>query len=806
MIFRIRTTLLVIFLAIGIVPLGGFTWLTYERTLSSEFDEVEDRHLLLAQSIAAALTRYEKDVRAAMRSISEDLMHSHVISANHNLLNTFNIQNVAIANAATGKILLSTNGGEEHPIGKFEPKILAKIKSYAVHQYFTFTPVYKDTSGKFVILVVAKFKNNIVVGRIGTEYFVNLAIGTSFGKNGYTSIVDQAGNVLSDAPSLKDEKPKNLAYLSAVRRLMEGETGIEQYYLPDTKVNMIAGLASVSGPGWGVMIPQPVSELHLETLDRLTPLLGGFILSVILALTLVRLSMSWLARPLENLTNDLQQQSKEGMPQIVPPSRTHSNIYELRNIAGTYNELVAMVQNNSREQAERIHKDTVTEIGNRAYFTRAGKKQIGLRLSQSKRGVLIFFDLDGFKEINDVRGHVIGDAVLKEFAQNLYPVTKSFMDQNFRGVTGSHPVIGRIGGDEFAILLPLPDVSDDVEPICEELRQSFPKSVNINGVEIPCQTSAGGAIYPDHGASIEKLIKRADVALYMAKAQGKDCFELYSRFNNLGGKSEILSAFMHAIENDELILEYQPKYCIDSQHIPSVEALLRWQHPSHGIIQPNLFLPAIQQTHVMNKLGEWVVERAIADMTWLDKAGHNLKVAVNISVEHFLTQSFVPKLIDQCKINKFDPNRIQIEVTESLMDTSKELYKDTIIALQNKGFSVAIDDYGTGFSNLTRLASVPVDVIKLDRSLIREAINDERVYVIMKSAIDMAHALESSVVVEGVETFEQVVMAQKAGANALQGFYFSRSQSPENLANWLDKRSENTSHKQIRNLQNALRA
>jgi len=803
-IIRIRTTLLITFLAIGLVPLGMFTWMTYERTLSSEFGEVRDRHLLLAQNISVALTRYEMDVRAAMRAISEGLRYHRVLSGNQSLLEALNILNVSIVDAATGNVISSINGIGQTPISRLKPATLEKIADYAVNQQFRFTPVHKETSGELVLFVVAKSENNIVVGRMRTDYIVKLGKQVSFGVNGHAAIVDQAGNVLSHPSDLWIAEAKNLSHISPVRRMMNGETGIEQFYSPAIKENMVVGLTSVSGPGWGVMVPQPVSELHAEVLERLTPLLGGFVLSVILALFLVKVSISWLARPLENLTIDLQQQSKEGAPQVVPPSRTHSSIYELQNIAGTYNDLIVTVQNNLREQADRIHKDTVTGIGNRAYFIRGCEKQINLRLPQGRRGVLIFFDLDGFKEINDVRGHGIGDAVLKKFASNLYPVTKAFMDHKFRGVPGSHPVIGRIGGDEFALLLPIPDAIDDVELICEELRQTFPKSVSINDVEIPCQTSAGGAVYPDHGTSVDKLIKRADVALYMAKVKGKNRFELYSKYNALGGKSEILSAFMHAIEHDELILEYQPKFCVKNQHIVGVEALLRWQHPVHGTIQPNLFLPAIQQTHVMSKLGEWVVERAIHDIIQLDKTGHQLNVAVNIGVEHFLTQAFVPKLIDQCKIQKFDTNRMQIEVTESLVDTSKEVFGNTIRALQNKGFSVAIDDFGTGFSNLTRLASVPVDVIKLDRSLIREAINDARVYVIMKSAIEMAHALGSSVIVEGVETFEQVAMTQKAGADALQGFYFSKSLSPENLAVWLNERNENAAHQQLKSLQSSL--
>jgi len=378
------------------------------------------------------------------------------------------------------------------------------------------------------------------------------------------------------------------------------------------------------------------------------------------------------------------------------------------------------------------------------------------------------------------------------------------MDRAFRGITGAHPVIGRLGGDEFAILLPIPDTIDDVSQTCEDLRKLFPTSFKIDGSEVSFGISAGGAIYPDQGSSVDDLVRRSDVALYTAKADGKNCFKLYSKQNTLGSKSEILASVVDAIDNDELVLHYQPKICLQSQHVSGVEALLRWNHPVHGMIAPNLFLPAIQQTAVMSKLGEWVVLRAIEDITKLEKAGHELNVAINIGAEHFSAPEFVPSLIKQCKSRKFSPARMQIEITENIMDSSRAIFKETVQKLQKNGFVVAIDDFGRGFSNLTRIASVPVNTIKLDGSLIQEAISDDRVHVVMKTAIKMAHALGSSVVVEGVETLAQLRMAEKAGANIIQGFYFSKAIPSEDLSVWIEKRKSNAPQKRLQKLQGAV--
>lgn len=791
---NIRTGLLVAFIAVGLVPLAGLTWLTYERTLAREFSEVEDRHLLLAENLSSALSRYERDIRTTVKTISGALVQSRKTDNSHELLATLGIQNVSVIDAQSGSTLYSTAASV------FDNELLAMIKSRATTTRFKFTPVFKMQDGTNAIFLVAKSGDNISVAQISTNYFQELGKEISFGEKGHAAIVDQEGNVLSHPLEAWVKEAKNISAVSAVKRMINGETGVERFYSPALKGDMIAGLTVVPGPGWGVMIPQPISELEAKAFANLVPLLSGFVIAILLTILSIKFSIRWLARPLENLNADLQEQSRSGTPKAVAPSRAHSNIKELQEIVGAYNELARTVDNHATELAKRLYEDTVTGIGNRAYFTSGSMEQIKLRTSQDKRGVLIFLDLDGFKEINDVRGHSVGDAVLKEFAQSLYPAAKRFMDEKFRGITGTHPIIGRFGGDEFAIMLPIPCNTENVAEICEELRRAVSKSIRLDGVDIQCNVSAGGAIYPDQGETVDELVRRADVALYLAKAKGKGSFELYGRRNALGGKSEILAAVTKAIENDELILEYQPKFCLRNQNVTGVEALLRWQHPVHGRLTPDLFLYAIQKTNVMRKLGDWVAARAITEAMKLEDAGYPLKVAINIGTEHFSEEDFVPSLIEKCEAKNFPRDRVQIEITEDVMDTSKSQFKETVQALQKNGFTVAIDDFGRGFSNLTRLANVPVDVIKLDRSLIAEASSNERVKVLLKSAVKMAHALGSSVIVEGVETLDQVKMAELAGADALQGFYYSPSLSADNLLDWMEARSSNVPHQHIATL------
>lgn len=806
MTIRIRSAFLLAFLAIGLLPVIIFTWMTYERTSAHELGEVKERNLLLAENVADSLSHYENDIRTAINSAASSLLQNTETRYLNELMANLNIADVSVVSREYGKVLLSTDARRTDNLEFIDPKLLEQIKALPKSSRLQFLPVQKSPTGKPTIHVIGNYGENLIVGCINTEYFIEVAKKVSFGINGHAAIVDQNGNVLAHPIKVWADDAKNLTEVSAVKRLMNGETGIETFYSPATKSDMIAGISPVRGSGWGVMVPQAMSEVHAKTLENLTPLLIGLVASVLAAILLLYLSIRWLAKPLENLAVTLKRQSSTGLPMAVSPSQAETSIYELTHIVDAYNELTATVLQNSEQLAKQIFEDALTGIGNRAYFETESRKQINTRLSQGRKGILIFFDLDGFKEINDIRGHGIGDDVLKTFAKSLYPTTKKFMDKNFRGVPSAHPVIARIGGDEFAILLPLPDDIEKIGDVCESLRKTFPKNVNIGGVEIACNQSAGGALYPDHGTTIEDLLRRADVALYKAKADGKSRFQLYSTQGVLGGKSEILAAVLNAIEKEELYLEYQPKFCITKQKVTSAEALIRWQHPVHGLIQPNLFLPAVQQTHVMKLLGEWVIGRALKDIDYFDKQGFHLNIAINIGAEHFSAESFVPNLLEQTSAAKIDPTRMQIEITENVMDTSRDVFSKTVNALQEKGFTVAIDDFGRGFSNLTRLASVPVNLIKLDGSLIRGAITDPRVKVIMQSAIEMAHCLGSHVAVEGVETLEQVSLAEKSGADVLQGFYYSRSMTPENFKTWLNKRSENSQHQQVEKIRRSFEA
>ena len=782
--FKIRTVLIVALLALGVIPLLTLTVYSYHKSLQQEFAEIKDHHLLLAKNMASSLSRYERDLRSGVRSVATNLRNGNVTDADRELLTAMHIDRIILANPVSGETILHLKSTTSQQANEISPALFKEVRAYVPVQSLRFTPVNRYREGNFIHLV-GRYDGYLVIADVSTRYFVELGKQISFGKRGHAAIVDQKGNVLAHPNKAWTGLARNLEKVPAVQKMMLGQSGIIQFYSPAIQEDVVAGYTTVPNTGWGVMVPFPVSEIYSKVLTNFLPILWGVLIEMMIILLFVYAAIKLLAKPLEKFSLDMLAQFQAGRPAVVPPDNTRTNIVELQNIFSAYNDLAKTIDNNAKELQQRVNIDPITGIGNREYFVSGSEKQIAKRIKLDQTGIVIFLDMDGFKEINDTRGHSVGDAFLTEFAKQLYPATKRIMDEEFRGITGAHPIIGRIGGDEFAICMPLPEKLHDVEGFCRRLHKCLPQTVNVNGITLPCSSSAGGAVYPDQGTTDEDLVRRADVALYHVKANGKSDFGLYKRSCALGGKSEIMAAVIRAIENDELLLEYQPKICVKHQAARSVEALLRWQHPVHGLVPPNSFLPAVQTTQVMERLGEWVIKRAIRDMKLMHQNGYPLSVAVNIGAAHFCDENFAQKLKSRCEAEKFDPKFIQIEVTEDVMDVSEALFCQTVRSVQELGAQVGIDDFGQGYSNLSRLATVPVDVIKLDKSIIGQATTDSRIKVILQSAIDMAHALDARVVVEGVETIQQAHLSEKCGADALQGYYFSKSLRRADLETWL---------------------
>lgn len=779
--FKLRRVFLVTFLVISWGPLLAFGWTSFERTVARELDEVEGQHLLLARNLSAALSRYERDLKATVGYVAQTMRAGTPRLASRELLKGLHIRNVVILDAATG-VVIDMALPDRPPLSETHIRnLLTRTNSDAME----FLPVVASPTGP-VICLVQGAGAQIVVAEIETDYFVEVGRQISFGVKGHAAIVDHAGNILFHPNPEWTAQSRNIAQLTPVRRMLAGETGITQFYSPALEKDMISGFTAVPGPGWGVMIPQPLDEIYDKAYENNLPILFGLVFAAFAAAGLAWLTIRWLALPMEEFVQDLEAQSRSGIaPGPVVRHRT-TRITELHNIFAAYDSLTETVRRNEASLSEQLQRDPITGIGNRVFFERAGAQMLATLAARDDGALVIFLDLDNFKEVNDSRGHAGGDAFLHGFAEALQLAVAQYKMDGVQGLAA------RIGGDEFAAILPLGTPLEKVHATCTAFLNTLPETIALQDVDLLCHVSAGGALFPQDGSAIPELLRNADTALYASKRLGKGGFQLYDPAQHLTLKGDILPTIAQSVKDDDFLLAYQPKVSADDHSVIALEALIRWRHPRYGLMEPDDFLPLVQKTRVMMDIDDWVLARAMRDSKTLQDRGHTLPIAVNIGVENFTSRAFPAKLIEMAEATFFDLALLQVEVTEEVFTKSPERLQSAVQQVQNLGVAVAIDDFGKGYSNLSRFGQTSVDLVKVDQRMIQGAATQTRFRQIIKSTIDMAHAVGSRVVLEGIESADDLSSIAGLGADEYQGFHFAKARDVDALADWLSARDTGT--------------
>ncbi|MEP0944801.1 MAG: EAL domain-containing protein [Rhizobiaceae bacterium] len=623
-----------------------------------------------------------------------------------------------------------------------DKEILIAGRKIAKNGETVFSKVMASKSGSNIMLAVRRHDENIAIAVINTKYFVKLGKSIAFGKKGHAAIVDSIGNVLSHPLDSWIAERKNIAKVSAVQRMMNGETGIEQFYSPALKGDMIAGLTSVKGPGWGVMIPQPVEELYDKVFDNNKTILMTLGVGFLIAIFFTMMLVNSLAYPIEQLLRSMRRNARnqklsktEINPGLIP-------IKEIGQFNQNYNDMLSQVSIANDKIVTLAYTDTVTGLPNRDKLRELMTGLLGDDVARGQGGSLLFVDLDDFKQINDLHGHTVGDKFLRDCAAKLKQVTVQHHQQVFDNrPTAAKPILARIGGDEFVIIFPgLTKVAET-----KRFMKKLSKEMNKPSDKMACiskrSVSIGCSRFPNDGESLGELLKFADIAMCHAKKSGKGNYEVYSAAIGTMTTSEIRGQVETAISEGQLVLEYQPKVRAGDHKVTGVEALVRWDHPILGRIPPNEWIPAISNSPVIKQLGEWVIARAMDDHRKWVSLGLNLSVAVNIGSEHFCSADIVGFLGKTAKEKGFAPHNMELEITEDAIFSSDANVEKAINALHQCGYKIAIDDFGIGYSNIARLCSLPVDSLKIDRSVIINAGKDRRVSWMMKCIVSMADKL-----------------------------------------------------------------
>jgi diguanylate cyclase (GGDEF)-like protein len=425
----------------------------------------------------------------------------------------------------------------------------------------------------------------------------------------------------------------------------------------------------------------------------------------------------------------------------------------------------------AEEEVRRLaYHDGLTDLPNRLLF----QDRLALALVQARRlgqGLaVLFLDLDRFKVINDSLGHSLGDRLLQAVAGRL----KSCLREG--------DTVARLGGDEFTLLLPGTADAGSAARVAEKLLEVLRQPLDLEGRELFLSGSIGVALYPDDGEDAEALVKNADTAMYRAKEEGRDTFRLYAPAMNAQALRRLAmeNALRRALANRELELYYQPILEIGSGRAHAVEALLRWRHPTIGLVPPDEFIPLAEVTGLMLTLGPWVLETALRQVRrWHDAGRRHLVVAVNLSSRQLHQPDLADQVLKTLADTGVSPHCLDLELTETSAMAGPDYALESLRRLKAAGVRISVDDFGTGYSSLSHLRRLPIHSLKIDKSFIRDIHSDPDDAAITAAIVALAHTLKLQVVAEGVETAEQLEFLRAQGCDRAQGFHLGEPRPPD---------------------------
>ncbi len=408
--------------------------------------------------------------------------------------------------------------------------------------------------------------------------------------------------------------------------------------------------------------------------------------------------------------------------------------------------------------------DALTDLPNRALLAQRAELALALAARHRTELALLFFDLDRFKEINDALGHVQGDALLAQVALR------------FQAVIRAEDTLCRLGGDEFVLLLP--DVGQEgALRVTSKLRTAFREPFVIAGHSLPVTGSVGIALYPHDGADFAELLKNADAALHRAKQEGRNTWVFYAPAMNVTAFERLMleGELRQAIENGQLRAYYQPKVRLSDGAMIGAEALVRWQHPAHGLIPPGQFIPVAEASDLIVALGDWMLAEVCRQLAvWREAGLAPLTVAVNLAARHFREPQLAPQIQDLLTLHGLSPHTLELELTESTLLETGGRTMETLHALERLGVGLALDDFGTGYSSLGYLKRLPLTALKIDQSFVRDLATDADDRTLAATIVALGHSLGLQVVAEGVETEDQRGILCEQGCDLAQGYLFSR--------------------------------
>ncbi|MFK5912995.1 MAG: EAL domain-containing protein [Woeseiaceae bacterium] len=495
--------------------------------------------------------------------------------------------------------------------------------------------------------------------------------------------------------------------------------------------------------------------------------------------------------PLNQITEKLHE--LHGNKALTGEQLEFTGTKEIHKIIKGFNSMSMKLGNLYQSLQQMAYTDSLTKLPNRNQFQNTLEHHILIHQETETSFTLLLIDLDRFKSVNDTLGHHIGDILLQEVGLRLHNILRdddifSKLDQKLI-LELNDDMVARLGGDEFSAILTSIHTREDSITVAKKLLKAMEQPFSVDNHQLTIGLSIGIAMYPEHGTDMHTLVSHADIAMYNAKNNGNG-FSIYDATQNIHTlhNLKLEQDLFASIKNNELVLHYQPKILVSNKSVVGVEALIRWQHPIHGLISPDDFIPIAEQTGFIQELTLWVLNQTLEDCSNHKFANTPSSISINLSALNLRDEKITLKISEALKKWSIPPEILTLELTESTIMSDPEFATAILTKLDAMGVSLSIDDFGTGYSSLAYVKNLPIDELKIDKSFIQDITKDSNNEAIVRAVLVLAHHMNLSVVAEGVENIETFEMLRELGCDIVQGYYFARPMPLEEYTAWLKAR------------------
>ncbi|MDO6685311.1 MULTISPECIES: EAL domain-containing protein [unclassified Agarivorans] len=786
----LRYILFVICMSAALLPaLMVSSWLKHQ-VQQNETALVQDKHLLIARNLSTALSRYAADTSAIFNSVNQQISHHGFHSELRPLLKSINIYALFEWQVGRGQRFYFS----EQDITPFETipaqiQVAMELARVYKDQAFYSGVVIEGVTKPTLFLTTYQGQDRYLLAALTTDYLLESQSEVRFGDQGHVALFDQFGRVLAHPNQQWATRAKDLSGLDPIVQMRDQPFGVSQFYSPALQADMIAGYSRVEGPGWGVIVPQPIAELQSQSM-RLQEY--AFLVSILCVMVVG--VITWylscvIVRPISQVVEAAQGISHGEMGKFVTPKRRFISI-EMDSLVGQFNAMAGEVYTSRTLLEQRVKQrtaalskevavrkkaeeqvwqqanfDPLTGLPNRRMLNRLLSDALATRLAE-ERVCLMLLDLDQFKGINDTLGHDMGDMLLQIAAQRIQHCI----------LQGEH--VARLGGDEFIILLSENEEGSRVAELGDAVLKTLSTPFQLGIERVYISTSIGVAFAPQDGDKIDDLLKHADQAMYVAKQQGRNRLSYFTASLQEQAQVRRLLAndLRQAVAKKQLCVHYQPIVDLASGEMIKAEVLVRWNHPTQGWISPHDFIHVAEETGVIVEIGNWVFSSAVAQLKhWKEQGLRPIQLSINTSPkQYYEAECDVNHWLSQLAEAGLSSADVVMEITEGLLMENSPVVNAKLLAFSEAGVEVALDDFGTGYSSLAYLQKFDIEYLKIDRMFIHNLAEDGDDLIVCKAIIVMAHKLGIQVIAEGIESEHQARLLREAGCDFAQGYWFAK--------------------------------